>query len=36
MLLDFTLFNMAPPKLLMLRVEPEVAIRGRVYAERLA
>jgi polyisoprenoid-binding protein YceI len=33
MTLDYTLFNMEPPKLLMLRVEPEVQIRGRVYAE---
>jgi polyisoprenoid-binding protein YceI len=34
MTLDYTLFNLIPPKLLMLKVEPEVEIRGRVYAER--
>lgn len=34
MTLDYTQFNLAPPKLLMLRVEPEVVIRGRVYAEK--
>ena len=34
MTLDYTLFNLAPPKLLMLKVEPEVMIRGRVYAEK--
>lgn len=34
MTLDYTLFNLTPPKLLMLKVEPEVQIRGRVYAER--
>ena len=34
MTLDYTLFNMSPPKLLMLKVEPEVMIRGRVYAQR--
>jgi polyisoprenoid-binding protein YceI len=34
MTLDYTLFNLVPPKLLMLKVEPEVAIQGRVYAER--
>ena len=34
MTFDFTQFNLSPPKLLMLRVEPEVEIRGRVYAER--
>jgi polyisoprenoid-binding protein YceI len=34
MKLDFTLFNLAPPKLIMLRVEPEVLVRGRMYAEQ--
>jgi polyisoprenoid-binding protein YceI len=34
MRLDYTLFNLAPPKLLMLRVQPEVTISGCVYAER--
>ena len=34
MTLDYTLFNLIPPKLLMLKVEPEVEITGRVYAER--
>ena len=34
MTLDYTLFNLVPPKLLMLKVEPEVEISGRVYAER--
>ena len=34
MTLDYTHFNLAPPKLLMLRVEPEVQLRGRVWAER--
>jgi polyisoprenoid-binding protein YceI len=33
MTLDYTQFNLVAPKLLMLRVEPEVVIRGRVYAE---
>lgn len=34
MTLDYTPFNLTPPKLLMLRVEPEVLIRGRIFAER--
>ena len=34
MRLDFTQWNLTPPRLLMLRVEPEVVIRGRVHAER--
>jgi polyisoprenoid-binding protein YceI len=34
MQLDFTQWNLTPPRLLMLRVEPEVVIRGRVHAER--
>jgi polyisoprenoid-binding protein YceI len=34
--LDYTLFNLAPPKLLMLRVEPEVQLSGRVFAERVS
>jgi polyisoprenoid-binding protein YceI len=33
MKLDYTQFNLIPPKLLMLSVEPEVMIRGRVHAE---
>jgi polyisoprenoid-binding protein YceI len=36
MTLDYTQFNLTPPKLLMLKVEPEVVIRGRVYAESRA
>src|SRR5262249_2965785 len=34
MTLDYTQFNLTPPKLLMLRVQPEVEISGRVYAEK--
>jgi polyisoprenoid-binding protein YceI len=34
MMLDYTRFNLKAPKLLMLRVEPEVMIRGHVHAER--